>query len=142
MVAIRAEKREDGMIRVELEVGMTLLAVMLPQDDAARLQEWLGRMLTPFGHIAEDKFYFGYTDGGSMTQEYCDRCDGCGWYEGGATLNTTCEKCGGTGIVPAAPAPPYDVIDPDGNYCNTYNRKRDAEAAARQLEAQDREAER
>lgn len=30
--------------------------------------------------------------------EYCDRCDGCGWYEGGKTLQTTCEKCGGTGV--------------------------------------------
>jgi hypothetical protein len=32
-------------------------------------------------------------------KEYCDRCDGCGWYEGGATLRTVCEKCNGTGIV-------------------------------------------
>lgn len=39
-----------------------------------------------------------------MTQEYCDRCDGCGWYEGGATLNTTCEKCGGSGVITSAPA--------------------------------------
>lgn len=31
--------------------------------------------------------------------EWCDRCDGCGWYEGGKTLQTTCEKCRGTGRV-------------------------------------------
>lgn len=34
-----------------------------------------------------------------MAKEYCDFCDGCGWYEGGPTLMTTCEKCNGTGIV-------------------------------------------
>jgi len=31
--------------------------------------------------------------------EYCDRCDGCGWYEGGVTLQTQCEVCGGTGVI-------------------------------------------
>lgn len=31
--------------------------------------------------------------------EYCDRCDGCGWYEGGKTLQTECETCGGTGLI-------------------------------------------
>jgi hypothetical protein len=36
--------------------------------------------------------------------EYCDRCDGCGWYEGGKTLKTTCEVCGGTGVKPGAAA--------------------------------------
>lgn len=32
--------------------------------------------------------------------EYCDRCDGCGWYEGGECLKTTCDKCNGIGIIP------------------------------------------
>jgi len=31
------------------------------------------------------------------TVQYCDRCDGVGWYEGGKTLQTTCEACAGTG---------------------------------------------
>jgi len=30
--------------------------------------------------------------------EYCDHCDGCGWYEGGPTIKTTCKHCNGTGI--------------------------------------------
>lgn len=30
--------------------------------------------------------------------DYCDECDGCGWYEGGPTIKTTCAKCKGTGI--------------------------------------------
>lgn len=34
-------------------------------------------------------------------QEWCDRCDGCGWYEGGKTLQTKCEKCNGTGVLGA-----------------------------------------
>lgn len=32
-------------------------------------------------------------------QEYCDGCDGCGWFEGGETLKTTCKKCNGTGLI-------------------------------------------
>lgn len=31
--------------------------------------------------------------------EYCDLCDGCGWYEGGKTIKTKCAKCQGTGVV-------------------------------------------
>ncbi len=31
--------------------------------------------------------------------EYCDRCDGCGWYEGGKSLQTECEKCGGSSLI-------------------------------------------
>ena len=31
--------------------------------------------------------------------QYCDNCDGCGWYEGGKTLKTTCGVCDGTGLV-------------------------------------------
>lgn len=32
--------------------------------------------------------------------QYCDQCDGCGWYEGGPTLKTICQYCQGTGIKP------------------------------------------
>lgn len=32
-------------------------------------------------------------------EEFCPRCDGCGWYEGGATIQTPCEMCHGTGVV-------------------------------------------
>lgn len=35
-----------------------------------------------------------------MSQIYCERCDGCGWYEGGKTLRTKCEECDGAGVVP------------------------------------------
>jgi hypothetical protein len=38
-------------------------------------------------------------------QQYCDMCDGVGWYEGGKTLQTTCEQCNGTGFMPL-PSPP------------------------------------
>lgn len=31
--------------------------------------------------------------------EYCERCDGCGWYEGGPQMQTKCEVCNGTGVV-------------------------------------------
>lgn len=31
--------------------------------------------------------------------QYCDRCDGCGWYEGGKTLQTLCADCRGTGVI-------------------------------------------
>jgi hypothetical protein len=37
--------------------------------------------------------------------EYCDRCDGCGWYEGGKAIQTDCEKCNGTGVVQAGSYP-------------------------------------
>lgn len=30
-------------------------------------------------------------------RNYCDNCDGVGWYEGGVTIQTQCEKCNGTG---------------------------------------------
>lgn len=33
-------------------------------------------------------------------EQYCDKCDGCGWYEGGETMVTVCEDCEGTGIFP------------------------------------------
>lgn len=36
------------------------------------------------------------------THQYCDQCDGCGWYEGGKALQTTCEQCNGTGWMPRA----------------------------------------
>lgn len=39
--------------------------------------------------------------GAPSDKEYCDRCDGCGWYEGGPTLQTKCEDCNGTGTVEA-----------------------------------------
>ena len=35
-----------------------------------------------------------------LPMEWCDRCDGCGWYEGGKTLQTACEDCAGGGVVP------------------------------------------
>lgn len=38
------------------------------------------------------------------SKEYCDRCNGVGWYEGGKTLQTLCEQCKGTGYKP----PPKD----------------------------------
>jgi DnaJ-class molecular chaperone len=31
--------------------------------------------------------------------EWCDQCDGCGWYEGGPALKTACTNCNGTGQV-------------------------------------------
>lgn len=34
---------------------------------------------------------------GRCPWQWCDRCDGCGWYEGGKTLQTTCHECGGAG---------------------------------------------
>lgn len=34
--------------------------------------------------------------------QFCDFCDGCGWYEGGPTLKTRCPECGGTGRVLAS----------------------------------------
>lgn len=50
---------------------------------------------------ARDKFWGFKTDNtlATPTPEYCDNCDGVGWYEGGRTLQTTCTKCGGSGLV-------------------------------------------
>ncbi|MDB4893122.1 MAG: hypothetical protein JWL61_4977 [Gemmatimonadetes bacterium] len=45
-----------------------------------------------------------------MSAEWCDRCDGCGWYEGDDDLNTTCAECRGTGIVNADSGVPSSVV--------------------------------
>ena len=31
----------------------------------------------------------------SNSTEYCDICDGVGWYEGGTAIKTFCKKCNG-----------------------------------------------
>lgn len=38
-------------------------------------------------------------DGRGPKEEWCDNCDGCGWFEGSESLQTTCGKCKGTGVV-------------------------------------------
>lgn len=34
-----------------------------------------------------------------LQKQWCDRCDGCGWFEGGDVIKTECNACGGTGVV-------------------------------------------
>lgn len=58
---------------------------------------WLDRQLTSISKDIDS--WPQYMKDAIKRREYCDFCDGCGWYEGGKTFKTTCHKCKGTGVV-------------------------------------------
>lgn len=60
-------------------------------------------------------------------QQYCDRCDGTGWYEGGAgKIMTDCERCNGTGVVSVRPI--ATAMLPSGTVTREFRDAADVEA--------------
>jgi len=89
----------EGGVQVEMDTDTAQTLHSLLGDGAAASygDEGLERLLKALSHtLVIDRPDYSKP---IVDEEYCDRCDGCGWYEGGKTLKTTCEKCGGTGVV-------------------------------------------
>lgn len=90
----KEEPKPEDTDSALLEARNYLIAEGLDPDEIARDG-------VHFVHNLIKKIKMGKKQLGEEKREYCDQCDGVGWYEGGGPkIQTICEVCYGTGFKP------------------------------------------
>lgn len=90
----KEEPKPEGTDSALSEARNYLIAEGLDPDEIARDG-------VSFVHNLIKKIKMEKKQSGEEKREYCDQCDGVGWYEGGGPkIQTTCEACNGTGFKP------------------------------------------